>query len=214
MRRVLIMAPVEDATAMAALLYADGFRKFAPVQMNVRGKSLRARARYCSRRKRWSPTTFESFGSLKRSPPGQLPLVILTSGGESRRARLWICGCGCRNCHFARAADQHPYARPVMQVALRSRRRQTRRDLVIQLKNLNETLEQRVANALSKRSNRRRNPPPLGPIVLEEAERRRIGNAHEDLQQLLVAARMQLAALCRTQDTAGREPIAREIADL
>jgi signal transduction histidine kinase len=37
---------------------------------------------------------------------------------------------------------------------------------------------------------------------------------HEDLQQLLVAARMQLAALCRTQDTAQREPIGREIADV
>ena len=36
---------------------------------------------------------------------------------------------------------------------------------------------------------------------------------HEDLQQLLVAARMQLAALGRTQDAAQREPIAREIAD-
>ena len=37
---------------------------------------------------------------------------------------------------------------------------------------------------------------------------------HEDLQQLLVAARMQLAALCKTQDAGEREPIAREIADV
>src|SRR5205814_5486892 len=37
---------------------------------------------------------------------------------------------------------------------------------------------------------------------------------HEDLQQLLVAARLQLAALCRTPDTSEREPIAREIADV
>src|SRR5947207_11188583 len=37
---------------------------------------------------------------------------------------------------------------------------------------------------------------------------------HEDLQQLLVAARMQLAALCRTQDAAQREAIVREIADV
>jgi signal transduction histidine kinase len=36
---------------------------------------------------------------------------------------------------------------------------------------------------------------------------------HEDVQQLLVAARMQLAALCRTRDASEREPIAREIAD-
>jgi signal transduction histidine kinase len=37
---------------------------------------------------------------------------------------------------------------------------------------------------------------------------------HEDLQQLLVAARMQLAGLCRTRDAAQREAIAREIADV
>jgi signal transduction histidine kinase len=37
---------------------------------------------------------------------------------------------------------------------------------------------------------------------------------HEDLQQLLVAARMQLSGLCRTQDAAQREAIGREIADV
>jgi signal transduction histidine kinase len=37
---------------------------------------------------------------------------------------------------------------------------------------------------------------------------------HEDLQQLLVAARMQLGALCRTGDAAKREAIAGEIADI
>ena len=51
--------------------------------------------------------------------------------------------------------------------------------------------------------------------LAEEAERRRIAEMlHEDLQQLLVAARMQLGALCRTQDAAQRGPIGREIADL
>jgi signal transduction histidine kinase len=37
---------------------------------------------------------------------------------------------------------------------------------------------------------------------------------HEDLQQLLVVARMQLAALCRTRDASQREAIACEIADV
>jgi signal transduction histidine kinase len=51
--------------------------------------------------------------------------------------------------------------------------------------------------------------------LAEEAERQRIAEMlHEDLQQLLVAARMQLVALCRTQDAAEREPISREIADV
>ena len=105
-----------------------------------------------------------------------------------------------------------------MQVALRSRRRQYQtRDLVIQLKNLNETLEQRVAKRTRKAVEQTRKLRLLSAelSLAEEAERRRIAEMlHEDLQQLLVAARMQLAALCRTQDTARREPIAREIADL
>jgi signal transduction histidine kinase len=37
---------------------------------------------------------------------------------------------------------------------------------------------------------------------------------HEDLQQLLVAARMQLGALCRTRDDAKREPITSGIANV
>jgi signal transduction histidine kinase len=105
-----------------------------------------------------------------------------------------------------------------MQVALRSRRRQYQtRDVVIQLENLNETLEQRVARRTAEAVEQAQKLRLLSAqlSLAEEVERRRIGEMlHEDLQQLLVAARMQLAALCRTQDTARREPIAREIADL
>ena len=105
-----------------------------------------------------------------------------------------------------------------MQVALRSRRRQYQtRDLVIQLKNLNETLEQRVAKRTAEAVEQAQKLRLLSAqlSLAEEAERRRIAEMlHEDLQQLLVAARMQLGALCRTQDAAQREPIAREIADL
>ena len=91
------------------------------------------------------------------------------------------------------------------------------RDLVIQLENLNETLEQRVAKRTAEAVEQAQKLRLLSAqlSLAEEAERRRIAEMlHEDLQQLLVAARMQLAALCRTQDTARREPIAREIADL
>ena len=105
-----------------------------------------------------------------------------------------------------------------VQVALRSRRRQYEvRDLVSQLANLNQTLEQRVAERTAEAVEQAQKLRLLSAelSLAEEAERRRIAEMlHEDLQQLLVAARMQLAALCRTQDAARRGPIAREIADV
>jgi signal transduction histidine kinase len=105
-----------------------------------------------------------------------------------------------------------------VQVALRYRRRQYQvRDLVSQLANLNQTLEQRVAERTAKAVKQARKLRLLSAelSLAEEAERRRIAEMlHEDLQQLLVAARMQLATLCRTQDALQRESIAREIADV
>src|SRR5438552_12508839 len=83
---------------------------------------------------------------LKAQPPwSELPLIILTSGGESRRARLL-------DLAAAAAGSVTLLERPIstrtlvrsMQVALRSRRRQYQtRNLLIQLANLNEALEQR-----------------------------------------------------------------------
>ena len=105
-----------------------------------------------------------------------------------------------------------------VQVALRSRRRQYQvRDLVAQLANLNQTLERRVAERTAEAVEQAQKLRLLSAelSLAEEAERRRIAEMlHEDLQQLLVAARMQLAALCRTQDAAQRGAIAREIAEV
>jgi len=153
-----------------------------------------------------------------QSPWSELPLIILTSGGESRRA-------GLLNLAAAAAGSVTLLERPIstltlmrsVQVALRSRRRQYQvRDLVSQLANLNQTLEQRVAKRTAEAVEQAQKLRLLSAelSLAEEAERRRIAEMlHEDLQQLLVAARMQLAALGRTQDAAQREPIAREIAD-
>ena len=84
---------------------------------------------------------------LKAQPPwSELPLIILTSGGESRRARLL-------NLAAAAAGTVTLLERPIsaltllrsVQVALCSRRRQYQvRDLVTQLASLKESLEQRV----------------------------------------------------------------------
>jgi two-component system CheB/CheR fusion protein len=105
-----------------------------------------------------------------------------------------------------------------VQVALRFRRRQYEvRDLVAQLANLNQTLERRVAKRTAEAVEQAQKLRLLSAelSLAEEAERRRVAEMlHEDLQQLLVAARMQLAGLCRTRDAAQREAIAREIAEI
>ena len=221
--RVIIIAPVgQDAEAMAALLNAEGFE-----------------TQICNGSDEYSRQITDSAGALllteealesaqgsllldvlKAQPPwSELPLIILTSGGESRRA-------GLLNLAAAAAGSVTLLERPIstltltrsVQVALRSRRRQYQvRDLVTQLANLNETLEQRVAKRTAEAVEQAQKLRLLSAqlSLAEEAERRRIAEMlHEDLQQLLVAARMQLAALCRTQDAAQREPIAREIADV
>ena len=220
---VLIMAPVgKDATAMAALLYADGFevRICAGADECSRHIAAGTGALLLTEEALESPLLSNLLEVLKAQPPwSELPLIILTSGGESRRARLL-------DLAAAAAGTVTLLERPIstrtlvrsMQVALRSRRRQYQtRDLVIQLKNLNETLEQRVAKRTAEAVEQAQKLRLLSAelSLSEEAERRRIAAMlHEDLQQLLVAARMQLAALCRTPDAAQREAIARGIADV
>ncbi len=221
--RVIIIAPVgQDAAAMATLLDSQGFEtqicngsaEYSRQMMDSAGALL------------LTEEALESAqGSLlldllKGQPPwSELPLIILTSGGESRRA-------GLLDLAAAAAGSVTLLERPVstltlmrsVQVALRSRRRQYQvRDLVSQLANLNQTLEQRVAERTAKAVEQAKKLRLLSAqlSLAEEAERRRIAEMlHEDLQQLLVAARMQLAALCKTRDAGEREPIAREIADV
>src|SRR2546429_1230998 len=222
-RRVIHCALWQQAPpAMAALLDAQGFE-----------------TQICNGSAEYSREIIDSAGALLlteealespqgsllldllkgQSPWSELPLIILTSGGESRRA-------GLLNLAAAAAGSVTLLERPIstltlmrsVQVALRSRRRQYQvRDLVSQLANLNQTLEQRVAKRTAEAVEQAQKLRLLSAelSLAEEAERRRIAEMlHEDLQQLLVAARMQLAALCRTQDAAQREPITREIADL
>jgi signal transduction histidine kinase len=221
--RVIIIAPVgRDAEAMAAALKSEGFETKICQGLDE-----------CSRQMADSAgavlLTEEALESVQashfldvlsaQSPWSELPLIILTSGGESRRA-------GLLDLAAAAAGTVTLLERPIstltltrsVQVALRSRRRQYHvRDLVTQLANLNETLEERVAKRTAEAVEQAQKLRLLSAelSLAEEAERRRIAEMlHEDLQQLLVAARMQLAALSRTQDAAQREPIAREIADI
>jgi signal transduction histidine kinase len=221
--RVLIIAPVgQDAEAMAALLDAQGLETQICNGSDEYSRQITDRAGALLLTEEALEPVQGSLllDALKAQPPwSELPLIILTSGGESRRA-------GLLNLAAAAAGTVTLLERPIstltlirsVQVALRSRRRQYQvRDLVAQLANLNDTLEQRVAKRTAEAVEQAQKLRLLSAqlSLAQEAERRRIGEMlHEDLQQLLVAARMQLAALGRTQDAAQREPIAREIADV
>src|SRR5436305_10451547 len=221
--RVIIIAPVgQDAAAMATLLDAQGFETQICHGLDEYSQQITdsAGALLLTEEALESAQGSLLLDVLKAQPPwSELPLIILTSGGESRRA-------GLLNLAAAAAGSVTLLERPVstltlmrsVQVALRSRRRQYQvRNLVSQLADLNQTLEQRVAERTAKAVEQAEKLRLLSTqlSLAEEAERRRIAEMlHEDLQQLLVAARLQLAALCRTPDTSEREPIAREIADV
>ena len=221
--RVIVIAPVgQDAAAMATLLDAQGFETQICHSLDGYSRQLldSAGALLLTEEVLESPQGSLLLDLLKGQPPwSDLPLIILTSGGESRRA-------GLLNLAAAAAGAVTLLERPIssltlirsVQVALQSRRRQYQvRDLVTQLAILNQTLEQRVAQRTAEAVKQAQKLRLLSAelSLAEEAERQRIAEMlHEDLQQLLVTARMQLAALCRTQDAAQREPIAREIADV
>ena len=221
--RVIIIAPVgQDAVAMAASLNAQGFETQVCHGLDGYSREMidNAGALLLTEEALESAQGSLLLEVLKAQPPwSELPLIILTSGGESHRA-------GLLNLAAAAAGSVTLLERPIstltltrsVQVALHSRRRQYQvRDLVAQLANLNQTLERRVARRTAEAVERAQKLRLLSAelSLAEETERRRIAEMlHEDLQQLLVAARMQLAALCRTQDVDQREPIAREIADV
>src|SRR6266566_2778670 len=220
---VFIIAPVgQDAETMAALLDARGFETQICHKLDEFSRKITdsGGALLLTEEALESAQRSLLLEALEAQPPwSELPLIVLTSGDESRRAELL-------DLVAAAAGSVTLLERPIstltlmrsVQVALRSRRRQYQvRDLVSQLANLNQTLEQRVAKRTAEAVEQAQKLRLLSAELSleEEAERRRIAEMlHEDLQQLLVTARMQLGALCRTRDAAQREPIAREIADV
>ncbi len=146
---VFIIAPVgQDAAAMATLLEAQGVETQICDGSDDSGQITdSAGALLLTEEALESAQGSLLLDVLKGQPPwSELPLIILTSGGESRRARLL-------NLAATAAGTVTLLERPISaltllrstQVALRSRRRQYQvRDLVTQLANLNETLEHRV----------------------------------------------------------------------
>src|SRR6266478_2322560 len=147
---VFIIAPVgQDAETMAALLDAKGFETQICHKLDEFSRQITNNAGTLLLTEEALESAQGSLllDVLKAQPPwSELPLIILTSGGESRRA-------GLLNLAATAAGTVTLLERPIstltllrsVQVALRSRRRQYQvRDLVTQLANLNETLEHRV----------------------------------------------------------------------
>ena len=201
--RVIIIAPVgQDAEAMAASLDTKGFETQICHGLDEYCRQITdsAGALLLTEEALESAQGSLLLDVLKTQPAwSELPLIILTSGGESRRA-------GLLNLAAAAAGTVTLLERPIstltlirsVQVALRSRRRQYQvRDLVTQLAKLNETLEQRVrertaelsaANRELQKEIERRKGLEGQILEISDREQQRLGQElHDGLCQHLTA---------------------------
>ena len=200
---VFIIAPVgQDAETMAALLDAEGFETQICRRLDEYSGRITdgAGALLLTEEALESAQGSLLLDLLKAQPPwSELPLIILTSGGESRRV-------GLLNVAARAAGSVTLLERPIstltllrsVQVALRSRRRQYQvRDLVTQGANLNEMLEYRVrdrtaelsaANKQLKNEIRRRKGLEGQILAVSDREQQRLGQElHDGLCQHLTA---------------------------
>src|SRR5438067_5278140 len=221
--RVIIIAPVgQDAVAMADLLHVEGFETQICQGLDECSRQITesAGALLLTEEALESGRGSLLLDVLKAQPPwSELPLIILTSGDEYRRA-------GLLDLAAAAAGTVTLLERPLstltlvrsVQVALRSRRRQYLvRDLVTELANLNQTLEQRVAERTAEAVERAQKLRLLSAelSLAEERERRRIAQVlHDDLQQMLMAAQLHLRNLDKTENAAKRAEIIRNIQNM
>src|SRR6266404_6494549 len=200
---VIIIAPVgQDAEAMAVALDTEGFETQIchGLDENFRQFTDSAGALLITEEALESAQGSLLLDALKAQPPwSELPLIILTSGGESRRA-------GLLNLAATAAGTVTLLERPIstltllrsVQVALRSRRRQYHlRDLVTQFANSNEMLDYRVrertaklsaANKQLKNEIERRKGLEGEILAISDREQQRLGQElHDGLCQHLTA---------------------------
>jgi signal transduction histidine kinase len=218
--RVLIIAPVgDDAAAIAALLGDEGFvtRVCQGIEECTRQIIAASGALLLTEEALESPRLPDLLQILREQPTwSELPVIVLTSGGESRRARLLDLAAAAAGTItlLERPISTRTLVRSV-QVALRSRRRQYEvRDLLAELKSLNRSLERRVsqrtAEAVDRAEKLRRLSAELS--LAEERERRRIAQVlHDDLQQLLIAARISFFAHCKAKGAERRNVLAQNV---
>jgi signal transduction histidine kinase len=215
--RVIIIAPIgQDAQAMAALLDAEGFETQICHDLNEYSRQITDGAGVVLLTEEALESAQGSLllASLEAQPPwSELPLIILTSGGESRRV-------GLLNLAAVPAGTVTLLERPIsaltllrsVQVALRSRRRQYQvRDLVSQFENLNETLENRVrertvelaaANRQLEKEIERRKGLEGQILEISDREQQRLGQElHDGLcQHLTAVAFMARSVAMRLKD--------------
>ena len=218
--RVIITAPVgQDAEAMASALKREGFETQICQRLDECSRQMAdsAGAVLLTEEALEAVQASRFLDVIRTQPPwSELPLIILTSGGESRRAELLDLAAVAAGTVILleRPMSTRTLMRSV-QVALRSRRRQYQvRDLVRQLATLNQTLEQRVAQRTAEAVERAQKLRLLSAelSLAEERERRRIAQVlHDDLQQMLMAAQLHLRSLDKTENTAKRTEIMRNI---
>jgi signal transduction histidine kinase len=232
---VFIIAPVgRDAETMAALLGDEGFETQICRRLDEYSGRISdgAGALLLTEEALESAQGSLLLDLLKAQPPwSELPLIILTSGGESRRV-------GLRNVAARAAGSVTLLERPIstltllrsVQVALRSRRRQYQvRDLVTQLANLNEMLEYRVrertaelsaANKQLKNEIRRRQGLEGEILAVSDREQQRLGQElHDGICQHLTAVAFMARSVAtrlrnhRVIDAADIEKIAQLVND-
>ena len=217
---VIIIAPVgHDAVAIAELLHAGGFDTRICQGLSECSHQITdsAGALLLTEEALERARSSLLFNILRAQPSwSELPLIILTSGNESNQIELL-------DLAAAAAGSVTLLERPVstltlmrsVQVALRSRRRQYEvRDLLTQLSTLNQTLEQRVAERTAEAVERALELRLLSAelSLAEERERQRIAQVlHDDVQQVLMGARLYLRTLGKTKNVAKQNRIIKEV---
>jgi signal transduction histidine kinase len=233
--RVVIIAPVgQDAETMAALLDGEGIETQSCHGLDECSAQIKdsAGALVLTEEALESAQGSLLLDALKAQPPwSEIPLIILTSGGESRRA-------GLLNLAAKAAGTVTLLERPIstltllrsVQVALRSRRRQYQvRDLVTQLANVNEMLEYSVrkrtaelsaTNKQLKKEIERRKGLEGEILAVSDREQQRLGQElHDGICQHLTAVAFMARSVAtrlrnhRVIDAADIEKIAQLVND-
>jgi signal transduction histidine kinase/CheY-like chemotaxis protein len=199
--RILILAPIaQDAAAMASVLQERRFA--AEICDGARDASLQisrgAGALLLTEEALEPPEMAAVLHQLKLQPPwSELPLIVITRGGESRLARLLDLAAEAAGSLtlLERPIGEATLLRSV-EVALRSRRRQYQvRDLLEERRRTEAALEQRVdartAELVQSQERLRALASELN--LAEQRERKRLAtDLHDHLQQLLVLGKLKL----------------------